>query len=466
MLLTFAEVQSRKKLIWLAGWFPTSNNPLAGNFILRHAQAVAGQLSENPHYSPVLTLFHFPVFNAGESAPVPAGIAWKEAGDNTEFSNRFGNTTVYDGDVDSTPMLLYWSPVKQFSNFYLKWLNALIYWLQVTWVLLDFSRQQTNEELLYHVHAGDKIGWPLGFVKKYLWKNCPLWYTEHWAIFGNPVADEISNRSAFFRWYMKRLWKQSDVSAAISVYTHQQMQHTYHVAKRMVLFRNPVDVTKFVYSDMGGPKLGLVKDSPENDAVSIQNTLNWLHVSNFDTRKQIPLIIKVFRALQDEFQDVRMELKLVGGTKEGLLMKNPDISESDIQESNGIKVLGSMDASLLAETMRASSALLLFSSAENAPCVIAEAQCCGLPVICNPMAGIPEMVIPENVWFTAGNAYTDLLDRMRAFVRVHSLGVEATDTSSIQFAENRKKSAQLATERFSPNAIGSQILSAYLRYTP
>jgi glycosyltransferase involved in cell wall biosynthesis len=33
---------------------------------------------------------------------------------------------------------------------------------------------------------------------------------------------------------------------------------------------------------------------------------------------------------------------------------------------------------------------------ENAPCVISEALCCGLPVISSSVAGIPEMVNVEN----------------------------------------------------------------------
>jgi glycosyltransferase involved in cell wall biosynthesis len=50
----------------------------------------------------------------------------------------------------------------------------------------------------------------------------------------------------------------------------------------------------------------------------------------------------------------------------------------------------------VAELMKVSDCLLLFSRYENLPCVILEAFCCGLPVVATNVGGIPEIIHKGN----------------------------------------------------------------------
>jgi glycosyltransferase involved in cell wall biosynthesis len=61
-----------------------------------------------------------------------------------------------------------------------------------------------------------------------------------------------------------------------------------------------------------------------------------------------------------------------------------------------VAFFGPRNASDVAFQMQEADAFVLFSEMENAPCVISEALCCGLPVISSSVAGIPEMVNVEN----------------------------------------------------------------------
>ena len=85
-----------------------------------------------------------------------------------------------------------------------------------------------------------------------------------------------------------------------------------------------------------------------------------------------------------------------------LVSKNPEIDINFVKSNSQIKIVGKLRPKDLAVLMNLSSALILFSTAENAPCIIAEAQCCGLPIITTSVAGIPEMVVSNGVWFTKG----------------------------------------------------------------
>ena len=38
------------RVLWLAGWYPHSQNPLGGNFVKRHFRALQQMISENKGY--------------------------------------------------------------------------------------------------------------------------------------------------------------------------------------------------------------------------------------------------------------------------------------------------------------------------------------------------------------------------------------------------------------------------------
>ena len=51
---------------------------------------------------------------------------------------------------------------------------------------------------------------------------------------------------------------------------------------------------------------------------------------------------------------------------------------------------------MVATTMQAADALILFSKHENFPCVIIEALCCGVPVLSSNVGGVAEAVHSGN----------------------------------------------------------------------
>lgn len=69
---------------------------------------------------------------------------------------------------------------------------------------------------------------------------------------------------------------------------------------------------------------------------------------------------------------------------------------ADVAElSDLVTFAGEVSPEQVSRLMHESDALVMFSNAENAPCVISEAQASGLPVIATTVGGIPEMVSPS-----------------------------------------------------------------------
>jgi glycosyltransferase involved in cell wall biosynthesis len=239
----------------------------------------------------------------------------------------------------------------------------------------------------------------------------------------------------------------------------------------MHLFRNPVDTSIFKVNPAINQNLVRRLLAMSSDSEMDEKKINWLHVSNFDNRKQVPLIINAFNQISANNKDIPMNLILVGGDSSELLAKNPDIDINSAKSNSRIKIVGKVSPEELSDLMNLSSALILFSIAENAPCIIAEAQCCGLPIITSSVAGIPEMIVSSGVWFTKGLNQDNLKETMEQYLTEIKLESSAYSSShpavfKVGNIVSQMDVSEIAMERFNPQNIGQEILSAYLRYTP
>ena len=98
--------------------------------------------------------------------------------------------------------------------------------------------------------------------------------------------------------------------------------------------------------------------------------------------------------------------------------------------------------------MQKADVLVLFSEMENAPCVISEALCCGLPVISSAVAGIPEMLNIEN------GLMVDFGDE-KGLVVAMAKAIEANGTW------DREKIADAAHRIYGVDAVGGILNESY-----
>ena len=338
-----------KKLsaLWIVGWFPSKANPFAGNFIERHALACSSKID--------ITLVHGATYFVGEEKNMPVS----------------GNY----------PFQLIWIPIPQFQSRFFKPLNLFIYY---SWFYFQFLKQVKGNNVydIIHVHAPDKCGILATWIKRKL-KIKKMVLTEHWAIYNSPVPDHFLTRNQWFQFAIKQTWKHTDYAAQVSLPLHQEMQKLLGKSIPMIEFANVVPEDFFVPTE----KLKYEK-------------FNFVHVSNFENRKNIPLIFAAFLKLYAE--DNAISIEFVGAdkpTKEFYknqfstqipadLAKNKDQFIWEIYEKES--------PSTINEIFRKSRCLVMASSSENAPCVIAEALCTGLPVISSNVGGIANMIDDSN----------------------------------------------------------------------
>ncbi|MFM1898178.1 MAG: hypothetical protein RL577_418 [Bacteroidota bacterium] len=320
---------SKKTLWWLAGWYPSSQNSMAGDFIARHLD-VACQ-----HYN--IRLFHFPLVSPGELGLEPLSVP------------------------DS--VRLEWHPVEQKSGgAWARFWNADAHKKAVLSVLRKAYAEETPDA--FHVHAPDKLAMPVSIFLHD--KSHPLYLTEHWAIYDGKAVDAFEKRAWWFQRSQRQLWKRVDKHLAVSSPLHRDMERVLGAKKPVEALPNVVNEALF---------------APSNEVVSFR----FVHVSGMDERKNPKGILKAFAAFRAENNDA--QLLMIGPISEAL----QDWSKQQGLE-RGIEWGGVMDHKRLAEVLNRSMALLLFSSAENAPCVISEALCSGLPVVSSNVGGIADMI--------------------------------------------------------------------------
>ena len=324
------------RVIWFAGWYPTHVNPHSGNFIRRHFWAMShAKVNQDS-----LQLVHLAPYYWRESKPEKV---------QDELTPYLNECIV---------------PVPQFKSLG-KLVNILVYY---AYALRIVARLQTFPIDLVHVHAADKIGWVAAWFK--FAHQYTLYLTEHWAIFNQPVSDPFEKRSVWFQSNYRFLWKLTNVCARINQDLHAQMSTALRSEKEHVEFPNVLD-----------PAFeGALKEDLERLKSKDQQSrrICFLHISNGEDRKNVPALLQAFSQFLS--LEPEAELTLIGANwnKKG-------------RDPHNVHYINSLPSEQLIPYYQNASALILVSDAENAPCVLLEAHCFGIPTIVTLVGGVAEI---------------------------------------------------------------------------
>ena len=362
---------------------------MAGDFIARHLD-VARQ-----HYH--IRLFHFPLYGEGEARPEPVSVP--------------------DG------VILEWHPIEQKKGgAWARFWNADAFKKAVLSVLRKAYEGEQPD--VVHVHAPDKLALPVSIFMHD--KAEPLYLTEHWAIYDGKAEDAFENRAWWFQRAQRQLWKRVDKHLAVSMPLHRDMERVLGAAKTVEALPNVVNEALFV---------------PSNESVQPR----FVHVSGMDERKNPKGILKAFAVCRQQHSD--MELLMVGSA-------DHDLQAWAQQQGldSGVEWGGVMSHERLAQVLNKGLALLLFSEAENAPCVISEALCSGLPVVSSDVGGIADMMeSPADALLVAPSDVEGLTE---ALVRARELFLK-------EGAAARLRRAQRAGARYGRAAVAAALERGY-----
>ncbi len=345
-------MQQKLSALWIVGWFPTNVNPFAGNFIERHASACSNDID--------IHILHAATHLIGEDPVI-------------QLSNENKNHKHYQLHLLSIP---------QFGNKFFKPINLLLYYFSY-WRFAKKVVAKMKSLNVVHVHVPDKCGFIAIGLKKLLKK--PLILTEHWAIYNTPVPDHFLARNWFFKWHIKKVWQNVDATAQVSLQLHSQMEILLGNTKPVVYFPN------------------VVPEEFECNLNSLKPEIyTMVHVSNGESRKNIPLIFA--SALKLANSNVPVKLIFVGFEAQlAQYFENVFTQRINAESMKGFnhshfhwEIMGKKHPSEINELFQNAHCLVMASSSENAPCVISEALCSGLPVVTSNVGGIAEMINPAN----------------------------------------------------------------------
>ena len=372
----------RKKILWLVSWYPNRDNPFDGDFIQRHAKAAA-------IYNDIYVLFV------------------------TEADNLKVTETIINRYTGLTEEIIYYNrkrgPIGKLLKQY-QWFkhykNAVTSYIQ-----------HNDLPDLVHVH----IPWKAGLIGLWI-KNkygIPFIVTEHWGIYNRVLKDNYYTKPAYFKQIVKKTLEEAKVVTSVSKYLLDGLNKTA-IIKSSRLIPNVVDTSLFYRKDQKHAQF------------------SFIHVSNMVPLKNVSEILIAFRKLVSEVP-LNVQLIMIGNTDDKY------VKEAERMEllNKNIFFRGEIKYKDVAEEMQRSHCLILNSFIENAPCVISEALCCGLPVIATAVGGIPEMINVSNGYLIEPGM-DNLLRAMQSVLNEY----ERFDKQSISDNAKRKYGYNIISEKF------------------
>jgi glycosyltransferase involved in cell wall biosynthesis len=384
---------ARKRILWLCSWYPDRIQPYNGDFVQRHARAAS--LYNDIHVIHV-------------------------TGDPSMDKK---NETLLSTQDNLTEQIIYFKKSGLFPRLinYRRWL------INYEAAIKEYISKNGLPDLV-HVHVPFRDGiMAMRLKKKY---NLPYLVTEHWTIYQPQNKIRFESQSRLFRsmlsWIIRNSRLLLPVSENLGVLINKLVAE-----KGFKVVENVADTSLFYFKEKN----------------TDNKRFRFIHVSTMNYQKNTEGLIKAFVDFNKENSNA--ELLLVGPLPGSIIQ----LLEATTLLNSKIFTTGEISYEQVAEEVRESHALLLFSRFENSPCSIIEAICCGLPVIATRVGGITEIINDSN-----------------------GLLVEAEDEAALTIAlkemhtnytkYNRKEIADAAAARFSYSVIGQKLDEIYSETIP
>ncbi len=331
-----------KKILWLASWYPNKNSPFEGDFIQRHAKALA-------LLNPVTVIYI-----------AQGGIEQEEKKDIYIEHTTDGLTEIiYHFKFSKTG----WSLLDTIRY-------NILYRKKAKQLLKNYFNIHGKPEIL-HVHIPLKAGVLAQWIKRKF--GIDYFVTEHSSHYVPYSFDAFEKRPFLHRLMTQKVFTEAKKVSTVSLDVLEKIRNFFPV-KNAAVIPNVVDTSLFNYND----------NNKGNTAFT------FIHVSSLvSPHKNVTQIIGSFAKLAANNNNVK--LVLVGPFNQDLVNM---VDEHNL--SPHITFTGEIAYTAVAQSMKDADAFILFSDFENLPCVILEALCCGLPVISSHAGGIREVINNEN----------------------------------------------------------------------
>jgi glycosyltransferase involved in cell wall biosynthesis len=295
----------RKKILWLVSWYPNRNDRFDGDFIQRHARGAA--IHHDVHV----------IFVTDAEIEKPIDKEWNYV-------------------TGLTEQTIYFKRKKGFASRLRKqltWRNAFQH------AVKNYIEKNGLPDCV-HVH----IPWKAGLIALWMKKKYGTSFviTEHWGIYND---GHLHSMSGIAQRLLKKIYKETKAFVTVSRYLADDVEKVTGIKAKYII-PNVVDTSLFF---------------PKDEKYS---KFTFIHVSNMVKLKNVDIILKAF-ANASKATDQEMQLIMIGN-------RNDEYSKmaSELELLNrSVFFIGEIPYSEVAEEMKRSHCLVLFSDSETFSCV-------------------------------------------------------------------------------------------------
>jgi glycosyltransferase involved in cell wall biosynthesis len=358
------------KILFLSGWYPNRIQPRLGNFIQRHAEAVA--LKDE-----VASLF------------VTSDKACKQLYEVEEETIKgIYTVNVYYKKVRYSFLL-----ISQIHKYY-RYTKA--HRIGFKKIREYFGKPDViHENILYPAGA-------MALMLKYRY-SIPYLITEH-----STEYHLHSSPNPLVLWLKKKIASSASVITPVSENLAQAMKKK-GLNGRYEVVNNVVDTSVF-----------FPPSQKHNSKIS------FLHISTMaDRQKNISGLLRTVAKLTETHSN--FEFQIIGDEE---YMHHMEYAQTLGVLNKTVFFHGTKTLKEVADAMRSSDCFVMFSNYENFPCVIAEAMTCGLPIISTNVGGIGEHINSERGLLVEAKNETDLLKAFLEMITNIEIGKYNTEQIS------------------------------------
>ena len=351
------------QVLWLTSWYPSEIDKFSGDFIQRHALAIAGFCKVH--------VIHVIKDN-------------KNTGTHLRREKKITGNLIEE--------IIYYSPPATKFRFLNRILSHRRY-NQYYRNAISAYVKANGKPACVHVHVALKAGVQALWIKRN-WK-IPYVVTEHWTGYYKQSVPSIYDYNIIMKRNVEMVLKEAAAFIPVSADLGKTIKENFADIPYKEI-PNVADTSLFYYK------------------AEQRKRIQFIHVSYMNYQKNPDGILKACSLLKEKGYD--FEILMLGNKDERLmeLAKEYNLDEAVLKFESAVPY------SEVALRMQDSSALLLFSRFENLPCVILEALCCGLPVISSSTGGIPEVVNQSNGILVKSENVVQLAEAMQHLIDNYS----------------------------------------------
>lgn len=348
-------------VLWLASWYPNRLQPTTGDFIERHARAVA------PFVKQLI------IINVNKDDKLPA--------DKVEIQQQQnGNITVFTAYYGPKPNGIL---SKVFSQKQYRRLQLELY---------NKASTLFGQPDLVHVHVAMKAGLFAVWLKKKF--NIPYIVTEHWSGYFEESQPNIYQMGWLFRKLNNRVLKNAAILLPVTEHLAKTITHDFVKMKYQVI-PNVVDTSIFFPAEK-----------------KITDVTKLIHASGMGDEKNVNLIISALQIWKQRGGKFIMDFYGAVPAEYVQMIKDCKLDEQVFFHEE-------VAQPVLATAMQESDALVMFSKYETFGCVLIEANAAGLPIIANQLPAFKEIIKDgENGLFADDNTAEALAAKLEAFDKI------------------------------------------------